>query len=124
MASQKFVHLLIVASMIAVSTAFNPTVVTTMKPITRTTFICANKITSLKMSEAPEEPKTEASADGTVFDDEVPEYKPAISESMKARLLAEASSGLDADKPQTNVILYISIAVAILVALGGQGILF
>ena len=54
----------------------------------------------------------------------VPEYKPAISDNMRARLLKEASTGLDADKPQTNVILYISIVVAILVALGGQGILF
>jgi len=43
---------------------------------------------------------------------------------MRARLLAEASTGLDSEKPQTNVILYISVVVAILVALGGQGILF
>ena len=47
-----------------------------------------------------------------------------FSDDMKARLMREASTGLDADKPQTNVILYISVAVAILVALGGQGILY
>jgi len=43
---------------------------------------------------------------------------------MKERLKREAGAGLDADKPQTNVILYISIAVAILVIAGGQGILY
>jgi len=43
---------------------------------------------------------------------------------MRDRLLKEASTGLDSEKPQTNVILYISIAVALLVAVGGQGILF
>ena len=43
---------------------------------------------------------------------------------MKERLMREASTGLDADKKQTNVILYISIGVAILVILGGGGILY
>lgn len=43
---------------------------------------------------------------------------------MRKRLMAEASTGLDSDKKQTNVILYISIAVAILVLLGGEGILY
>ena len=43
---------------------------------------------------------------------------------MKARLMAEASTGLDSEKPQTNVILYISVVVAVLVALGGSGILY
>ena len=43
---------------------------------------------------------------------------------MRERLLAEASSGLDSEKKQTNVILYISVAVAILVASGGSGILY
>lgn len=62
--------------------------------------------------------------DGTFYDDETPEFKSGISDSMKERLMREASTGLDAEKPQTNVILYISIGVAILVLLGGQGILF
>jgi len=50
--------------------------------------------------------------------------KTGISDSMKARLIAEASTGLDSEKPQTNVILYISVVVAVLVALGGSGILY
>lgn len=50
--------------------------------------------------------------------------KPKISDAMRARLLAEASTGLDADKKQTNVILYIIIGVAALVLLGGQGIFY
>ncbi len=51
-------------------------------------------------------------------------FKRFISDNMRARLMAEASTGLDSDKKQTNVILYISIAVAILVLLGGEGILY
>lgn len=38
--------------------------------------------------------------------------------------MREASTGLDSEKKQTNVILYISIAVAILILLGGEGILY
>lgn len=47
-----------------------------------------------------------------------------MSDSMKDKLRREASSGMDSNEKQTNVILYISVAVAILVLLGGQGILF
>jgi hypothetical protein len=43
---------------------------------------------------------------------------------MKERLLREASTGLDPDRKNTNVILYIIGVVAILVILGGQGILY
>jgi hypothetical protein len=43
---------------------------------------------------------------------------------MKERLRREASTGLDSNQSQTNVILYISAAVAVLVLLGGQGILY
>jgi hypothetical protein len=50
--------------------------------------------------------------------------KTGISDSMKARLMAEASTGLDSDKSQSNVILYICVGVAVLVALGGSGILY
>tara|TARA_B110001450_G_C17409650_1_gene395220 strand:+ start:134 stop:466 length:333 start_codon:yes stop_codon:yes gene_type:complete len=50
--------------------------------------------------------------------------KQGISDSMKAKLMAEASTGLDSEKPQTNVILYISVVVVILVALAGGGILY
>ncbi len=45
-------------------------------------------------------------------------------DNMRARLMKEASTGLDAEQKQTNVILYICIAVAGLVALGGGGILY
>jgi hypothetical protein len=50
--------------------------------------------------------------------------KSGISDSMKARLLAEASTGLDSDKKQNNVLLYIIAAVAALVVLGGQGVFY
>jgi hypothetical protein len=43
---------------------------------------------------------------------------------MKERLLREASTGMDSDVPQNNVILYISAAIAVLVILGGSGILY
>ncbi|KAL3774881.1 hypothetical protein ACHAW5_007299 [Stephanodiscus triporus] len=70
------------------------------------------------------DPKSDS--DGTVYDDE-PILEPPrdpLSNSMKERLAREASIGLDSDKSQTNVILYISVVVALLVALGGQGILY
>ena len=50
--------------------------------------------------------------------------KDGLSDSMKARLMAEASTGLDSDKKQNNTILYIGVVVAILVALAGSGILY
>lgn len=65
-----------------------------------------------------------APAGGDLYDDMVEEYKDPLSDNMRARLMREASTGLDAEKPQTNVILYISIVVAILVVLGGSGILY
>jgi hypothetical protein len=43
---------------------------------------------------------------------------------MKERLTREASAGLDSNSKQTNVILYVSVAVVVLVLLGGQGIFF
>lgn len=79
----------------------------------------------LQMAEEP--PKEDpVDADGTFYDDEVDltPVKPVLSNSMRDRLIAEASSGLDAEQKQTNVILYIGVAIAILVALGGQGILY
>ena len=75
---------------------------------------------------APSRPSSAGAADGTVYDDE-PMLEPIrdnVSNSMKERLMREASVGLDSEKSQTNVILYVSVAVAILVALGGQGILY
>ena len=65
-------------------------------------------------------------ADGTVYDDEPMLEAPRenLSSSMKERLRREASTGLDSNKGQTNVILYISVAVALLVIAGGQGILY
>lgn len=65
-------------------------------------------------------------ADGTVYDDEPmlePERDP-LSLDMKERLIREASTGLDSEKPQTNVIAIIGVVVAILVAVGGKDILF
>mmetsp|Transcript_29200 Transcript_29200/g.42853 ORF Transcript_29200/g.42853 Transcript_29200/m.42853 type:complete len:150 (-) Transcript_29200:361-810(-) len=65
------------------------------------------------------------SADGTFYDDEVdPQIKDPLSDNMRQRLMREASTGLDSNQKQTNVILYISVGIAVLVALGGQGILF
>lgn len=65
-------------------------------------------------------------SDGTVYDDEPMLAPPRenLSNSMKERLRREASTGLDSNQSQTNVILYISAAVIVLVLLGGQGILF
>ena len=68
--------------------------------------------------------QVQVNADGTVYDDEMPEYRDPLSDSMRTRLMREASSGLDSEKKQSNVILYISVAVAVLVLLGGQGILY
>ena len=65
-------------------------------------------------------------ADGTIYDDEPMLEAPRenLSNSMKERLRREASTGLDSNKSQTNVTLYISVAVALLVIAGGQGILY
>ena len=64
------------------------------------------------------------SKDGTIYDDEVAPAKENVSSAMKDRLRREASAGLDSNKGQTNVILYISVAVVLLVLAGGQGILY
>ena len=53
-----------------------------------------------------------------------PAPKVGISDAMRERLMREASAGLDSEEKQTNVLLYISIGVALLVILGGQGILY
>jgi len=50
--------------------------------------------------------------------------KDGISDSMKARLMAEASTGLDSNQKQPNVILYIGLGIAVLVVLGGAGIFY
>ena len=50
--------------------------------------------------------------------------KAGISDSMRQKLMAEAATGLDSEKKQTNVLLYIMGAVGLLVILGGQGIFF
>lgn len=65
-------------------------------------------------------------SDGTVYDDEPMLEAPRdnISNAMKERLRREASTGLDSNQSQTNVLLYISVGVALLVLIGGQGILF
>lgn len=38
--------------------------------------------------------------------------------------MAEASTGLDSNSKQTNVILYIILGVAVLVVLGGAGVFY
>lgn len=82
----------------------------------------------LKMSPNQDEEaaKSKIAVDGTFYDDEIDTapIKTGISDSMKAKLMAEASTGLDSEKPQTNTILYISVVVVILVALAGGGILY
>ena len=75
-------------------------------------------------TEQQQQQQVQVNADGTVYDDEMPEYRDPLSDSMRTRLMREASAGLDSEKKQSNVILYISVAVAVLVLLGGQGILF
>lgn len=53
-----------------------------------------------------------------------PVEKVGISDSMRDRLKQEASTGMDSEKKQSNVILYIGAVIAVLVILGGQGILY
>jgi hypothetical protein len=50
--------------------------------------------------------------------------KEGLSDTMRTRLMQEASTGLDADKKQTNVLLFIILGVAVLVVLGGAGIFY
>jgi hypothetical protein len=56
--------------------------------------------------------------------DPIPASKQGISETMKERLMREAATGLDSDQKQSNVILYIMAAMAVLVVLGGKDILY
>ena len=63
-------------------------------------------------------------ASGDIYDDEVKAYRDPLSDSMRAKLMKEASTGLDPNQKQTNVILYISLVVVALVILGGSGIFF
>jgi hypothetical protein len=50
--------------------------------------------------------------------------KEGLSDSMRARLMKEASTGLDSDQKQANVLLYIILGVAVLVIAGGAGIFY
>jgi hypothetical protein len=43
---------------------------------------------------------------------------------MRDKLMQEASTGMDSESKQNNVILYIIGIVGVLVVLGGQGILY
>ncbi len=81
---------------------------------------------ALRMSDDEKSEASKVGADGTFYDDEKePEVKKeGISDSMRAKLLAEASTGLDSEQKQPNVILYIILGVGVLVLLGGQGIFF
>eukprot|EP00525_Craspedostauros_australis_P012591 CAMPEP_0198115936 /NCGR_PEP_ID=MMETSP1442-20131203/8405_1 /TAXON_ID= /ORGANISM="Craspedostauros australis, Strain CCMP3328" /LENGTH=120 /DNA_ID=CAMNT_0043773559 /DNA_START=98 /DNA_END=460 /DNA_ORIENTATION=- len=85
------------------------------------------RLPTLSMSDNKEEDvKSKISADGTFYDDEVDSapVKQGISDSMRDRLIREASTGLDSNKKQDNVILYIIGIVGVLVVLGGSGILY
>ncbi|KAL3802843.1 hypothetical protein HJC23_007620 [Cyclotella cryptica] len=64
------------------------------------------------------------SGTGTVYNDKTEVLKENLLSAMKERLICVASTGLDSNKSQTNVILYYSVAVALLFLIGGQGILF
>jgi len=61
---------------------------------------------------------------GDLYDDEVEPYVNPLSDSMRAKLMKEASSGLDSEVKSTNTIFYIGAAIAVLVILGGKGILY
>jgi hypothetical protein len=50
--------------------------------------------------------------------------KDGISDSMKARLMKEAATGLDSETAQPNVILYIILGVAVLAVAGGAGVFY
>mmetsp|Transcript_10445 Transcript_10445/g.12559 ORF Transcript_10445/g.12559 Transcript_10445/m.12559 type:complete len:120 (-) Transcript_10445:780-1139(-) len=116
-------HTILLALALAVcSSAFAPRAALVTKPS------LAGRITTLHMSE-PEDAKTKIAQDGTFYDDEIePDQlgapKAGISDSMRERLRREASTGLDSEAKQTNVLLYIMGAVGVLVILGGQGILY
>jgi len=89
----------------------------------------SSSIVIRQMSSDPEgeqQKQPTISSDGTFYDDEIDSapVKDGISDSMKARLMREASTGLDSDKAQTNVILYIILGVSVLVLLGGAGIFY
>lgn len=71
-----------------------------------------------------EEMNAAAQSGGSVYDDEVPVERDTMSSGMKERLMREANAGMDSNQASPNFILYISVAVAILVALGGSGILY
>lgn len=101
----------------------------TVQPAAFTPVTSSQKIRHVRLlmsKDADEQPPKveEVKATGTFYDDEVEEYKDPLSDSMRQRLMREASSGLDSEKKSPNVILYISVAVAILVALAGQDIFF
>mmetsp|Transcript_20566 Transcript_20566/g.30921 ORF Transcript_20566/g.30921 Transcript_20566/m.30921 type:complete len:117 (+) Transcript_20566:80-430(+) len=86
----------------------------------------APKIVFKMTEEENAQKEAETFADGTFYDDEIDSApkKEGISDSMKARLLAEATTGLDSESKQTNTILYIMGVVAVLVVVGGQGIFY
>jgi len=96
------------------------------KGISSSNLVLASILRKMSASDDDEAAKSKISADGTFYDDEVntEPIKDGLSDSMKARLMAEASTGLDSDKKQNNTILYIGVVVAILVALAGSGILY
>ena len=103
----------------------------TVQPAAFTPVTSSQKIRHVRvlMSNDAEEPASkvkvdEVKATGTFYDDEVEEYKDPLSDGMRQKLMREASSGLDSEKKSPNVILYISVAVVILIALAGQDILF
>ncbi|EJK75961.1 hypothetical protein THAOC_02296 [Thalassiosira oceanica] len=145
----RFIELFVlVATIVASATAFSPAPLARVIGAGRSlpqqmrcgTKICMSADEAAKLKEQAQKLREEAAAaagvtveeltskspDGTVYDDE-PMLEPPrenVSNAMKERLMREASTGLDSNASQTNTILYISVGVAILVLLGGQGILY
>lgn len=127
MTRSTFLISLFIALFASLCGAFSPAA---SRSVTRATFVppavplatrAIQNPWSLRMSD-----EEKSKGDGTFYDDErEPEVKKeGISDSMKAKLMAEASTGLDSNQKQTNVLLYIILGVAVLVILGGQGIFF
>ena len=81
-------------------------------------------VEEMEKAAEPEVKPVAVAASGDLYDDQVEEYKDPLSDGMRARLMREASTGLDSEEKQPNVILYISVVVGILVLLAGQDILF
>ncbi|GMI34337.1 hypothetical protein TeGR_g8422 [Tetraparma gracilis] len=74
---------------------------------------------------APEKPPKTLYDDEGLYDDRIEPRKETMSDGMKDKLRREAQGlGSDPNAKGTNLIAIILLAVGVLVAVGGQGILF